>query len=101
MDSAELRQMSITNAKLALNQWNGVNNQPIKFLSPTQHQCLEKMMIFFKRNREKKFPLMHTQPGRYIEVFGWNIYEWLDGFRKGYFKQYSKMLVGCTKIGVS
>ena len=79
MDSAELRQMSITNAKLALNQWNGVNNQPIKFLSHTQQHCIGTMMSFFKRNREEKFPLMDTKSGRYIDVSGWNMYEWLDG----------------------
>jgi len=79
MDSAELRQMSITNAKLALNQWNGVNNQPIKFLSPTQHQCLEKMMIFFKRNYREKFPIRNDENGYSVDISGWNIGEWLEG----------------------
>jgi hypothetical protein len=79
MDSAELRQMSITNAKLALNQWNGVNNQPITFLSHTQQHCIGTMMSFFKRNYQEMFPLMDNKSGNPIDVSGWNIYEWLEG----------------------
>jgi hypothetical protein len=75
MDSAELRQMSITNAKLAMNPFN---NDPVKFLSHTQQHCIGTMMSFFKRKREEKFPLMDTKSGRYIEVSGWNIKEWLE-----------------------
>jgi hypothetical protein len=79
MDSAELRQMSITNAKLALNQWNGVNNQPIKFLSHTQQHCIGTMMSFFKRNHQEKFPIRNDENGYSVDISGWNIYQWLDG----------------------
>jgi hypothetical protein len=75
MDSAELRQMSITNAKLAMNPFN---NDPVKFLSHTQQHCIGTMISFFKRNHQEEFPLMDTKSGKYIDVSGWNIYEWLD-----------------------
>jgi len=78
MDSAELRQMSITNAKLAMNQNNPFNNDPTKFLSHTQQHCIGTMMSFFKRKRGEKFPLMDAKSGKCIDVSGWNIYEWLE-----------------------
>jgi len=80
MDSAELRQMSITNAKLAMNQVKDFKIEPdIHFLSPTQHQCLEKMMIFFKRNYREKFPIRNDENGYSVDISGWNIGEWLEG----------------------
>jgi hypothetical protein len=78
MDSAELRQMSITNAKLAMNQNNPFNNDPVKFLSHTQQHCIGTMISFFKRNHQEKFPIRNDENGYSVDISGWNIYEWLD-----------------------
>lgn len=83
MDSNELRQMSITNAKLAMNQGNNYKIEPdvpeVHILSRTQQHCIRTMMSFFKRKGDEYFRLA-SSPTTMDTIFisGENIKEWLS-----------------------
>lgn len=93
MDSDELRQMSITNAKLALNQakWNAslAMNQPkLERIEPfpittSQRELLRKMRLWFERAGMRKFKVILVNELEYTGI-SWSHYisNYVD--REGY-----------------